>query len=138
MLCPLRENLRRSFDSRLTAFGVSRSLARPLMRIWQNDGIRQNELAQQLDIEGPSLVRLLDQLAESGLVVRRLDPSDQRAKTLHLTVSGKSLARRILPVVEGLKAELLADSSDKDLDTCLRVFTAFLTACDREATDAGR
>jgi MarR family transcriptional regulator, transcriptional regulator for hemolysin len=108
------------------------------MSIWRNDGIRQSELAQQLDIEGPSLVRLLDQLTVSGFVVRRSDASDQRAKTLHLTSSGKSLARRILPVVEQLKSQLLAGSSDKDLDTCLRVFTTFLTACDREAIDAGR
>lgn len=138
MLCPLRENLRRCFDARLAAFGVSRSLAWPLVRIWQNDGIRQTELAQQLEIEGPSLVRLLDQLAASGFVVRRADPSDQRAKTLHLTASGKSLARRILPVIEELKSRLLANSSDKDLDTCRRVFTTFLAACDRESIDAGR
>jgi MarR family transcriptional regulator for hemolysin len=130
-LCPLREKLRRCFDTELTAFGVSRALATPLMRIWQNDGIRQHELAEQLDIEGPSLVRLLDQLSANGLVLRHTDPDDQRANTLHLTSGGKALARRIMPVVGRLRAQLLADASNAEIDTCLRTFTRFLDACER-------
>jgi MarR family transcriptional regulator for hemolysin len=137
-LCPLREKLRRCYDNELVAFGLSRALATPLMRIWKNDGMRQNALAEQLDIEGPSLVRLLDQLEASDLVVRRLDPSDQRAKTLHLTVAGKALARRIMPVVERLRGHLLADASDADLETCLRIFESFLSACERDAAESAR
>jgi len=134
-LCPLREKLRRCYDNELTAFGLSRSLAAPLVRIWQNDGMRQNALADQMDIEGPSLVRLLDQLSGSGLVVRRPDPDDQRARTLHLTPAGVELAERIMPVVERLRRHLLADVPDADLETCHRVFSSFLAACERDGTD---
>src|SRR6185312_2865512 len=134
-LCPLREKLRRCYDNELTAFGLSRALAAPLVRIWQNDGLRQNALAEQMDIEGPSLVRLLDQLSASGLVVRRPDPDDQRARTLHLTPAGVELAERIVPVVQRLRHHLLADASDADLETCLRVFANFLAACERDAAD---
>ena len=134
-LCPIREKLRRCYDHELTAFGLSRALATPLVRIWQNDGMRQNALAEQMDIEGPSLVRLLDQLSASGLVVRRPDPDDQRAKTLHLTPAGIQLAQRIMPVVERLRRHLLADASDADLQTCQRVFNSFLAACERDGVD---
>ena len=134
-LCPLREKLRRCYDHELTAFGLSRALAAPLVRIWQNDGMRQNALAEQMDIEGPSLVRLLDQLSASGLVVRRPDPDDQRAKTLHLTPAGLELAQRIMPVVERLRGHLLAGASDADLQTCQRVFNSFLAACERDGVD---
>ena len=134
-LCPIREKLRRCYDHELTAFGLSRALAAPLVRIWQNDGMRQNALAEQMDIEGPSLVRLLDQLSASGLVVRRPDPDDQRAKTLHLTPAGIELTQRIMPVVERLRRHLLADASDADLETCQRVFTSFLAACERDGAD---
>jgi MarR family transcriptional regulator, transcriptional regulator for hemolysin len=134
-LCPLREKLRRCYDNELTAFGLSRALAAPLVRIWQNDGLRQNALAEMMDIEGPSVVRLLDQLSASGLVVRRLDPDDQRARTLHLTPAGVELAERIMPVVERLRGRLLADASDADLETCLRVFADFLAACERDGVD---
>lgn len=134
-LCPLREKLRRCYDHELTAFGLSRALAAPLVRIWQSDGMRQNALAEQMDIEGPSLVRLLDQLSASGLVVRRPDPDDQRAKTLHLTAAGVELAQRIMPVVERLRRHLLASASDADLETCQRVFNSFLAACERDGAD---
>ena len=97
--------------------------------------MRQNALAEQMDIEGPSLVRLLDQLCASGLVVRRPDPDDQRARTLHLTAAGVELAGRIMPVVERLRRQLLAGASDADLETCKRVFTSFLSACEREGAD---
>ena len=134
-LCPLREKLRRCYDNELTAFGLSRALAAPLVKILQNDGLRQHALAEQMDIEGPSLVRLLDQLSASGLVVRRPDPDDQRARTLHLTPAGVELAQRIVPVVERLRHHLLADASDADLETCLRVFANFLAACERDGAD---
>lgn len=134
-LCPIREKLRRCYDQELTAFGLSRALAAPLVRIWQNDGMRQNALAELMDIEGPSLVRLLDQLSASGLVVRRPDPDDQRARTLHLTPAGIELAQRIMPVVERLRRQLLAGTSDADLATCQRVFDSFLAACERDGTD---
>lgn len=134
-LCPLREKLRRCYDHELTAFGLSRALAAPLVRIGQNDGMRQNALAEQMEIEGPSLVRLLDQLSASGFVVRRPDPEDQRAKTLHLTAAGKALSQRIVPVVERLRKHLLAEASDADLEACKRVFDSFLAACERDGAD---
>jgi MarR family transcriptional regulator, transcriptional regulator for hemolysin len=134
-LCPLREKLRRCYDNELTAFGLSRALAAPLVRIWHSDGLRQNVLAEQMDIEGPSLVRLLDQLSASGLVVRRPDPDDQRGRTLHLTTAGVQLAERIMPVVDRLRRHLLAEASDADLETCQRVFTNFLAACERDGAD---
>lgn len=131
-LCPLREKIRRCYDQELTAFGLSRALAAPLMRIWQHDGLRQNALAELLDVEGPSLVRLIDQLSASGMVVRRPDVSDQRARTLHVTAAGAALAQRIGPLVERLRTRLLAGVSDADLETSLRVFDSFLAACERE------
>ncbi len=134
-LGPLRENLRRAFDRELNAFGLSRALARPLVRIGESDGIRQCELAGQLDIEGPSLVRLLDQLAAEGLVVRRPDASDQRARTLHLTPQGKLLARQILPIVDRVRRELLANASNAELESCNRVFARLSQACEREVSN---
>ncbi|HSU96967.1 MAG TPA: MarR family transcriptional regulator, partial [Gemmatimonadaceae bacterium] len=112
-----REKLRRCYDNELTAFGLSRALA------------------ELMDIEGPSVVRLLDQLSASGLVVRRPDPDDQRGRTLHLTPAGVELAERIKPVVERLRRQLLANASDADLETCLRVFADFLAACERDGMD---
>lgn len=137
-LCPLREKVRRCYDQELFTFGLSRALAGPLMRIWQHDGLRQNALAELMDVEGPSLVRILDQLGASGLVVRRSDPADLRARTLHVTEAGAALAQRIDPLVDGLRNRLLAGISDADLETCVRVFDSFLAACERESNKCAK
>ncbi|MEO7217854.1 MAG: MarR family transcriptional regulator [Gemmatimonadaceae bacterium] len=131
-LCPLREKIRRCYDQELSEFGLSRALAAPLVRIWEHDGLRQNALAGMLDVEGPTVVSLLDQLSAIGLVVRRPDPTDQRARTLHVTPAGAALAQRIGPLVERLRQRLLAGVSDADLQTALRVFDCFLAACESE------
>jgi MarR family transcriptional regulator for hemolysin len=73
---------------------------------------------------------MLDQLGAMGLVDRRADPADQRAKTLHLTHAGEELAERVEPVLYSTRARLLAQVSDDDLEVCLRVFDVLRAAAE--------
>src|SRR5471030_1768306 len=76
-------------DKAVGHMGLSQAMAWPLVMIGrQGNGVRPGVLADVLAIEGASLVRQLDQLAEAGLVERREDTIDRRAKTLHLTPAG--------------------------------------------------
>ena len=134
-LGPIRQALRRINSRALAPLGISTAQAYPLVLIAQHDGIRQGELADRLDIEGPTLVRMLDQLGALGLVDRRTDPADQRAKTLHLTPVGEALAERVEPVLYETRARILAEVSDEDLEVCLRVFDALRAAV--ESDEAG-
>lgn len=68
-------------------------------------------MAEELGVEGPSLVRVLDQLCIAGLVERRDDPRDGRAKTLHLTPEGDKLAAVIEDAVREVRAHLLSGIS---------------------------
>ncbi|HEU4586321.1 MAG TPA: MarR family transcriptional regulator [Gemmatimonadaceae bacterium] len=131
-LGPIRQALRRINGRALAPLGISTAQAYPLVLIAQNDGIRQGELADRLDIEGPTLVRMLDQLGALGLVDRRTDPADQRAKTLHLTPAGEALAERVEPVLYETRARILADVPDEDLEVCLRVFDALRAAVEND------
>src|ERR1700754_3837417 len=76
-------------DKAVGHIGLSQAMAWPLVMIGRlGNGIRPGVLADVLAVEGASLVRQLDQRAEAGLVERREDPVDRRAKTLHLTPAG--------------------------------------------------
>ncbi len=115
-----RKNLSRA----LTAFGISDSQAFPVLHIARSgDGMRQNMLAEELGMAGPSLVRLLHGLNSSGLVERRDDIHDGRAKNLHLTEAGKTLARQVEHSVAQIRMRLLKSVSDEDLAAALRVLT---------------
>lgn len=113
---------RRVLDDVLAGYGLSEATWRPLIHLQQlGDGIRQNELAGSLGIEGPSLVRLLDNLQAAGLIERREDTSDRRAKTLHLTPAGQEMARRIRLVAADVHHHLLNGIPRGEMEACLRV-----------------
>ena len=71
--------MRRDFDRRAQALGVTRAQWRVLTRLSRQDGLRQVELAEQLDVEPITLCRMIDRLSDAGLVERRADEEDRRA-----------------------------------------------------------
>ncbi len=114
---------RRRIDQTVSDLGLSEATAWPLVLIRRlGGGIRQAVLAEAMGIEGPSLVRLLDQLCVAGFVERRDDPSDRRARSLYLTAAGEALAASLDTLLDSVRAKLLAGVSVADLDACLRVF----------------
>ena len=81
----------------------------------QGENVRQGVLADELGIEGPSLVRLIDLLQAEGLVERREDPTDRRAKTLHLTKAGEAKVEETNRVLRRVRASLLKDIAPEEL-----------------------
>jgi MarR family transcriptional regulator for hemolysin len=112
-------------DKAVGHIGLSQAMAWPLLMIGRlGNGIRPGVLADVLAIEGASLVRQLDQLAEAGLVERREDAVDRRAKTLHLTPAGTRARAKIEAALQAMRAEMFDGIPDADLEACLRVFAA--------------
>lgn len=107
---------RRESDQALSDHGLSYATAIPLLLLSrQGENVRQGVLADELGIEGPSLVRLIDLLQAEGLVERREDPTDRRAKTLHLTTTGEVKVEEINRVLRRVRANLLRDVGSEEL-----------------------
>lgn len=116
---------RRLANSVAEAHGLSDATALPLILIHRHDGPpRQNALADAVGIEGPSLVRLLDQLETGGFVVRTEDPTDRRAKVLTLTPDGKRIVTQMEAELTRLRETVFASIDTADLEAGLRVFQA--------------
>ncbi|SAI55048.1 marR family transcriptional regulator [Bordetella ansorpii] len=114
---------RSAADKVLAGYGLSQATAWPVILAGRlGDGVRQGALAEALGIEGPSLVRLLDHLVSAGLIERREDPSDRRARTLHLTESGQALRAKLEDVLTRIRRELFKGIDADDVAACLRVF----------------
>jgi MarR family transcriptional regulator for hemolysin len=117
---------RRASHGLLAAYNVSEACAAPLLIAGRlGAGVRQVTLAEQVGIEGPSLVRLLDQLCAAGLMRRDEDPDDRRAKTISLTDEGRAITATIEKELTGLRGEVLEGVSRADLEATLRVLTLF-------------
>lgn len=118
----IARRLRQAVDAELRAYGLTEATWRPLAYVGRlGDGVRQKELATALSIEGPTLVRLLDNLERRGLIERREDESDRRARGIHLTRAGRELAVRVAKVGTEIQARMLAKVPSADLETCQRV-----------------
>lgn len=98
--------LRTYADQQACRLGLNRAKWAVLSRLERSEGIRQNELADLLDLQPISLTRLLDGLCESGLIERRPDPDDRRAKRLYLTPA----AHPVLAGLRSLSRELMANA----------------------------
>ena len=77
--------LRRAFDERVRAIGITGPQARLLLALERSPGENQAFHAERLEVEPITLCRMVDRMEESGLVERRNDPSDRRARLLYLT-----------------------------------------------------
>lgn len=76
---------RRAFDARTRDTGVTSLQWRIIYRLDREPGLRQAPLAELLEVEPITLSRMIDRLADAGLVERRADPADRRAWQLFLT-----------------------------------------------------
>src|SRR3954451_24476585 len=79
-----------------------------LARLEHAEGLEQSELAEMLDLQPITLTRLVDRLCANGMVERRPDPSDRRAKRLHLTPLARPLMDRLAAPWPDLSCSVLA------------------------------
>jgi MarR family transcriptional regulator for hemolysin len=96
--------LRTYSDQLARSHGMTRAQWAVLVRLDRCEGLKQAELAEQLDLQPITLTRLLDKLAKSGLIERRADPTDRRANRLYLTPA----ARPLLDALDRLGADMMA------------------------------
>ncbi len=133
----IARRLRQAVDLELRAYGLTEATWRPLVYVARlGAGVRQKELAIALGIEGPSLVRLLDGLERRGLIERREDDSDRRARGIHLTAAGRALERRVAKVSGAVQRRVLAEVAAADLAACDRAFALIERALDEAVTAA--
>ena len=120
-LASVNRKLRALVDERARDMGLTLSRARLLMELARQDGPIQSDLASLLDIEQPTLVRLLDGLERYGMFERRAVEGDRRARRVFLTESARAQAQDILNFLTELRAGILRDIAPEELETALRV-----------------
>lgn len=125
LLIAVAQSWRRVLSQDLINDGLSDATALPLSILYrEGDGLRQNELAEKLGLEGTSVVRVLDSLERDGYVRRQEDERDRRAKRIFLTDSGRVLAERTLAIFASVRAELLHGVDPLDIEATERLLVA--------------
>jgi len=123
-LWKVSRKMRTLFDARVRAEGLTLARARALIILGKKDCMTQTELADALEIEGPTLVPLLDGLERQGLIKRQPVDGDRRAKQIALTATGEEQATYVNGLVKDFRSDVLKDISEDDLKVAIHVFHA--------------
>ncbi|HRO12938.1 MAG TPA: MarR family transcriptional regulator [Amaricoccus sp.] len=83
--------LRRRFQQENRDLGMTVAQLKIVARLAHNEGIGQAALAGLLDLEPMTLSRHVDRMEAAGLVERRPDPGDRRARQLFTTPKSRAL-----------------------------------------------
>ena len=108
--------MRRFYDRRASALGVTSAQWRVLLRLSREPGLKQVELAERLDVEPITACRIVDRLEEAGLVERLRDPEDRRAWRLVLTAKADPILKRLTALAEEMSGEAFAGLSREDVE----------------------
>ncbi|MGI4880352.1 MAG: MarR family winged helix-turn-helix transcriptional regulator [Janthinobacterium lividum] len=115
--------LRRRFDARARSLGVSRAQWQTLFALSRNEGVNQTGLADYLEVETITLCRMVDRLADAGLVERRPDPADRRAWRLYLTEAARPLLDQLRAVGDEVVAAALSGVTSEDRAQVTEILT---------------
>jgi DNA-binding MarR family transcriptional regulator len=99
--------MRKRFEQRAKDMGLTRSQWQTLAYLSNNEGIHQAGLAEILEIEPITLVRILDKLTERGLVERRQHPNDRRSWMLYMREEARPLLDTMRNIGEVTRGEAL-------------------------------
>jgi DNA-binding MarR family transcriptional regulator len=127
--------MRYRFDSRARNLGVTRPQWRALFTIALNQGLTQAALAERLDVERITLCRMIDRLADAGLVERRADPKDRRVWRIHLLPKAHPIVDQLAAIGAEIEAEALSVLSDDERETMREMLTRLRDGIKRTVED---
>jgi MarR family transcriptional regulator for hemolysin len=104
----LQRLVRAYADKQAARYGITRAQWAVLAKVERNEGLKQTELAEQMEMQPITLTRLIDKLCDNGWIERRGDENDRRVNRLYL----RKAARPLLGKLAGLRSELTATALD--------------------------
>jgi DNA-binding MarR family transcriptional regulator len=109
------KRMRRLVDSELGECGLSLSRSKLLSELGRNGSLQQSALAATFGLAPRTVTELVDTLERDGLVERRPDPTDRRARQVQLTPTGEQARARAIAIREQIIDRLLGGLSDEQL-----------------------
>jgi DNA-binding MarR family transcriptional regulator len=117
--------IRTVYDRRVEPLGLTRAQWRVMTRLNRLESCTQTELAIELEIEKPTLGKLIERLEAKGWVERLADPNDGRSKRVLLTPAARPLLNEMSKhageVIEVVFAGIDKKDSDRLRDTLTRI-----------------
>ena len=92
----------------LTELGLYAGQEVFLHSLWDQDGLTQSQLVEQMCVQHATLSKMVDRMEKSGLVAHQNDAEDSRVTRIFLTEQGKNLEKPVRAIWDQLEAHLVA------------------------------
>ncbi|WGL18318.1 MarR family transcriptional regulator [Microbulbifer bruguierae] len=126
--------LKRNFDRRAKTHGLTRARWQVLWILHKNQGMKQAELAERMDVAPISLTRQIDLLQAEGLVERRQDPQDRRCYRIYLTGAAAPVLQALHGLAEQTRTEALEGLSQEEQQQLQNLLSRVRENLSREET----
>jgi DNA-binding MarR family transcriptional regulator len=110
----------------LAPAGISGREAAVLRAIDNPHPLAQGEIARRMGIDRTTMVALIDDLQERGLVQRRQDPDDRRKNVVELTGAGQDITRQATRASEQAERAFLSPLSADEAEQFKKILRALL------------
>ena len=107
VLADAHRALNLKLEQQLKAHNVQVGQWRVLEVLSDNQSRSMGELAELVAMNHPALTKLMDRMVAQGLVMRGLEPTDNRRVIVMITDAGKALCQKIQVQTEQLDAKLV-------------------------------
>jgi DNA-binding MarR family transcriptional regulator len=122
---------RKVANDRVKAVGQTMARWETLFLVaFSGEELTQGELARLISVEGPTMVRMLDALAQDGLIERRQSETDRRVTVNTITTKGHKVIRDVMAITNALRMDLLKDVDPEKLAITIETLGLILSRLD--------
>ncbi|WP_428242447.1 MarR family winged helix-turn-helix transcriptional regulator [Gynuella sp.] len=121
LIADIHRLVRRLYVERADQSSLTLAQAKALLFISKHEGVKQKELADVLDIQPMTLVKVLDHLASERLIVRQPDPNDRRAHLIHLCEDAGPHLAQVEQTTQQLLTDMLQDLEKQEVEQLINM-----------------
>ena len=116
-ICMAAHRYQRAMNQELAPEGITYRQCQVLAWLALDGPLSQVELAERMDIEPPTLVRVLDRMERDGLLARDDSPDDRRRKVITPLKKAEAMWKTIIACAERVRNRALAGMTAQQLQT---------------------
>jgi MarR family transcriptional regulator, organic hydroperoxide resistance regulator len=130
--------LARALQMRLTEHSVSYGHWTFLRILWESEGLTQRQLSSEAGVMEPTTFSALNAMERLGYVVRRPSPKSRKEVHVYLTLKGRALKTKLVPLAEEVNAVALRDIDPRDIAATRRTLLALIANLAADETESLR
>jgi DNA-binding MarR family transcriptional regulator len=116
--------VQRALQARIERHGVTLGMWYYLRVLWDQDGLTQRELSRSIGTMEPTTLSAIAAMEKEGLVHRVRNAGDRRKINVFLTVKGKDLEHKLLPLAIDVVQVATKSLSEREQDMLLSMLAA--------------